>query len=58
MDANRDPRPRPISVERSDRVYVPRIEAYETGPETVIFDGENPLAWIASSAAVPIEQQA
>lgn len=39
-------------------VEPPRIEAYKHGGETVIFDGENPLAWIASRDAVPIVQQA
>lgn len=41
-----------------DRTGIPRIEAYESGIETVIFDGKNPLAWIASSSAVPLEQRA
>lgn len=36
----------------------PRIEAYQHAGETVIFDGENPLAWIASRDAVPTVQQA
>lgn len=37
---------------------VPRFETYETGPETVIFDGENPLAWIASRSAISLKQYA
>lgn len=41
-----------------NQARVPRIEAYESGIETVIFDGKNPLAWIASSSAVPLEQRA
>ena len=37
---------------------VPRIEAYETDEGTVIFDGENPLAWVHSTLTLPIQQQA
>ncbi len=43
---------------RGVRVAPPRFETYESGPETVIFDGENPLAWIASANAVPVAQRA
>lgn len=43
---------------RGECVEPPRIEAYQHAGETVIFDGENPLAWIASRDAVPIVQQA
>lgn len=46
----------PTPPGRNERAPIPRIEAYQTGWETVIFDGENPLAWIASSAAVPVER--
>lgn len=45
-------------IARYERTPIPRIEAYETGPETVIFDGENPLAWIASRSAIPLEEHA
>lgn len=58
MDRDRGPR---TAIDRTgghERVRIPRIEAYETGLETVIFDGENPLAWIASPAAIPLDQQA
>lgn len=41
---------------RSGRV--PRIEAYETDDGTVIFDGENPLAWVHSTVTLPLHQQA
>lgn len=39
-----------------ERTTVPRIEAYETRSTTVIFDGENPLAWIASPGAIRLDQ--
>lgn len=37
--------------------HVPRIEAYETDDGTVIFDGENPLAWVHSTVTLPLHQQ-
>lgn len=45
------------SIDRSRRTQVPRIEAYETDGGTVIFDGENPLAWVQSSLTLPLHQQ-
>lgn len=36
---------------------MPRFEAYRSGVETVIFDAENPLAWIASAHALPLDGQ-
>lgn len=53
---DRDQYPYPTDDARLGR-GMPQIEAYDTGVETVIFDGENPLAWIASSTALPLEQQ-
>lgn len=47
-----------VAQPRVRRAEVPRVEAYETDSGTVIFDGENPLAWVHSSVAVPIHQQA
>ena len=37
---------------------IPRIEAYETETGTVIFDGENPLAWVHATHTVPIRAHA
>ena len=43
---------------RSSTTGVPRIEAYEADDRTVIFDGVNPLAWVASSESVRIDRLA
>jgi hypothetical protein len=32
------------------------VETYETEVGTVLYDAGNPLAWIESSVAVPIEE--
>lgn len=32
------------------------VETYETEQGTVLYDAGNPLAWIESSVAVPIEE--
>jgi hypothetical protein len=32
------------------------VETYETEEGTVLYDAGNPLAWIESSVAVPIEE--
>jgi hypothetical protein len=34
------------------------VETYETDQGTVLYDAGNPLAWIESSVAVPIEDAA
>lgn len=34
------------------------VETYETEQGTVLYDAGNPLAWIESSVAVPIDEAA
>jgi hypothetical protein len=34
---------------------VETVEAYETDDGVVIYDAENPLAWVQADAAVPVE---
>jgi hypothetical protein len=34
---------------------VETVEAYETDDGVVIYDAENPLAWVQTDEAVPIE---
>jgi hypothetical protein len=34
------------------------VEAYEVEDGTVLYDAENPLAWVESSTAVPIHDLA
>lgn len=48
--ARPSPDPRPSVTMR-----LPSVEAYETESGAVIFDAYQPLAWIESSAAVPID---
>lgn len=33
-----------------------RIESYETDGSTVLYDASNPLAWIESTRAVPLDR--
>ena len=58
MVCERESRSTSGMVARYERTPIPRIETYETGRETVIFDGHNPLAWIASGSAIPLDDQA
>ncbi|MFT4890833.1 MAG: hypothetical protein ACI9YT_001754 [Halobacteriales archaeon] len=37
---------------------VASVEAYETEDGVVIYDAENPLAWLESSSAIPIRDSA
>ena len=57
MSASLNPKGPPVDKE-GDQATVPRIEAYQTDGGTVIFDGENPLAWVYSNEPVPIKVSA
>ncbi|RCU46473.1 hypothetical protein DU504_03620 [Haloplanus salinus] len=45
-------------AQRPDRDGIGTVEAYEVEDGTVLYDAENPLAWVESSAAVPIRELA
>ena len=42
----------------SPRPLVPRIELYEDGKQTVMFDGKNPFAWISARKTVTLARAA
>lgn len=46
------------SASRKSEAELPKIEAYETEDGTVLYDSENPLAWIKSESALEIKEQA
>jgi hypothetical protein len=43
---------------RPDHDGTDTVEAYEVEGGTVLYDAENPLAWVESSTAVPIHELA
>ena len=43
---------------RPDHDGIDTVEAYHVEDGTVLYDAENPLAWVESSAAVPIRDLA
>ncbi|MFB6282473.1 MAG: hypothetical protein ABEK59_00870 [Halobacteria archaeon] len=45
------------SARRESDAELPKIESYETEDGTVLYDSENPLAWIKSESAVEIEEK-
>jgi hypothetical protein len=44
------------ATERRQSDGIDTVEAYEVDDGTVLYDAENPLAWVESSAAVPIRE--
>jgi len=44
--------------QRPDRDGIDTVEAYEVEDGTVLYDAENPLAWVESSNAVPVHEVA
>jgi hypothetical protein len=43
---------------RQHRDGIGTVEMYEVDDGTVLYDAENPLAWVESSAAIPIHDLA
>mgnify|MGYP000389194511 CR=1 FL=1 len=43
---------------RPDPDGIDTVEAYEIEDGTVLYDAENPLAWVESSTAVPLNELA
>jgi hypothetical protein len=41
-----------------DHDGIETVEAYEVENGTVLYDAENPLAWVESSRAVPVHEYA
>lgn len=40
----------------AEEAGVETVEAYETDGNVVLYDAENPLAWVESSGAVSLEE--
>ncbi|MFB6124517.1 MAG: hypothetical protein ABEJ59_00995 [Halanaeroarchaeum sp.] len=57
-DATGDERPHDVPELPADPDPAETIEAYRTSDDgVVLYDADNPLAWVKSTAAVPIGDQ-
>ena len=56
-NATGDERPTDVPELPEGTDPVESIEAYRTNEGVVLYDAQNPLAWVKSTAAVPIADQ-
>lgn len=55
--ATGDERPNDVPQRQDGADPAASIEAYETEEGVVLYDAQNPLAWLQSNRAVPIAEQ-